>query len=205
MSFKIFLIFALISAVAAKGTLTLINNCDSVISLCGNFGGPLFDLNAKTNSTDQPSGPYNECNSVQVEGKSTFLLYQDTFINAIFVAAVLRLLLYSSYAGRNYIFTALPHKNCLLVPKIENSQISNNFFRRLLKYTVTMNDLQNHNCYDLSEVAFAQNAHPLTVFSSNNGAVLRCMNSPCKDATQRGGQPKTTCVDARNDVFIKWC
>jgi len=117
-------------------TLTLINNCDVTISLCSTYGGPLFSLTAGQNATNQPSGPYNECGSVQAE--------------------------------------------------------------------VTLTASNSQSCYDLSEVAYKQNKHPITLYSSN-GNTLTCQTSPCSDATQQGGSPQVKCVAAPTNIVIQWC
>ncbi|PRP86291.1 hypothetical protein PROFUN_05432 [Planoprotostelium fungivorum] len=55
------------AAVSQGSTLTLRNNCASTIRVCSTYGGYVYDLAPGQNKTDQPSGPYNECNSAQAE------------------------------------------------------------------------------------------------------------------------------------------
>lgn len=70
MNGRIAVILAFVAAVLAQGsTLTLVNNCATEIALCSTYGGPLFNLAAGANATNQPSGPYNECGSVQAESE----------------------------------------------------------------------------------------------------------------------------------------
>lgn len=200
-----FAVLALIAAVAGS-SLTLVNNCNYKISVCGQWAAHVFDMPAHSRRGEilwifcKKSEGLQESVRVETLRTTSVVLFRQNVSDS---PSVLKIDQHQNlhHSTKSWY---LAHRRddiwwqILIVMMI--------FRLSSWHDTVNFNGWRNQDCYDLSEVAIKFRGAPVSIKGQNGGPTVRCSRTPCPDAYNfHNDDKKNHCVRTGGNYVVTWC